>query len=455
MSKSVTKQEPESASSSSSDSAVATSVPSPICQAFIEELRADLGLKIADECTICHNPVSLHKRVGVSQSPVSESGSSKNSGAISSHVQKSLPIWTAGQQSCHAFIQAFENIMIASNTPRIAWPRSLLFSFPKVVEQNWIKHNIVEPDLEWTDAIKKLVQHFESYNYTHRLQILYENCKQRSKPPEPVQHYGDRFLDTCNQLLVKDDNNMAINHFINGLSLPIRRELQRRIDIARSLNQDLPMDSLRRVVDLAIQIDTSEHGLTAAMNDLSMNNSGKTVTPCIYHPNSTTHSTEQCSKNPSNSQSTQSLQFPSSTPRYSSTSPTVVKSSTPFCWNCKQEGHSTSQCKVIPSSDRTLRSRTSTQLNHIHDNSFPTDDIEEERDVYLESDDNNNNYNNYLANINRMPRLPTREFDRCVKERRCFKCKQPNHLARNCPLWNNKNNTNYNQSKNEQGQRHQ
>ena len=35
---------------------------------------------------------------------------------------------------------------------------------------------------------------------------------------------------------------------------------------------------------------------------------------------------------------------------------------------------------------------------------------------------------------NRAPEMPREEFDRCVKNRLCFRCKRPDHLSRNCPL---------------------
>jgi hypothetical protein len=235
-----------------------------------------------------------------------------------------------------------------------------LFSFPKVVEQNWIKNNIIEPKLDWDHAKELLVQHFESYNYSHRLQLLYEHCKQNTAPRETVQKYGDRFLDICSQMLVEDDNTMAINHFITGLSLPIRRELQRRIDTARSLNQNISMDSLLKVVDFAIKIDISEHGLAAVINDPSINNnnnnnnSRRGAPLCTYHPSSTTHSTEQCSRNPSNarngSTSPQSSTF--SSPQPVSQTPTVIRAPL-YCWNCGQEGHTLSKCKAPRNTDRT------------------------------------------------------------------------------------------------------
>lgn len=36
-------------------------------------------------------------------------------------------------------------------------------------------------------------------------------------------------------------------------------------------------------------------------------------------------------------------------------------------------------------------------------------------------------------NSNRAPEIPREEFDRCVKNRLCFRCKKPDHLSRNCP----------------------
>ena len=158
------------------------------------------------------------------------------------------------------------------------------------------------------------------------------------------------------------------------------------------------------------------------------NNSSRSVTSCIYHPLSTTHSTEQCSRNPSNvrngSTSPQSSAFSSPQPvsQMSSTSKGPL-----LCWNCGKEGHTSSRCKAPRATDRTSRSRTSNQLHYIHsDPSYNngTESISDTTQSDYSQDATELDHDTYLANINTRvnSRLPQSEYDKCVRERRCFRC---------------------------------
>ena len=64
----------------------------------------------------------------------------------------------------------------------------------------------------------------------------------------------------------------------------------------------------------------------------------------------------------------------------------------------------------------------------------------------------NNIYDKNSNNNRRVPNLSKEEFDRCMKNNMCFKCKRPGHLARNCNV-SRPNNSKFTNSKNGQGQR--
>ena len=430
-----------SSSSSNKNESLPSNSPQPgqLCHSYIEDLR-NLGYAVIDACPVCTTLVGRHLRAPL---PNSTNSTSSNNTSLASHIQKSLPIWAPGKQSCHAFLQSFENIMIASDAPKSIWPRSLLFSFPKVIEQNWIKQNILDKNLDWDQAKEKLKSHFESYNYNHKLQLLYDECKQVTRPMERVQKYADRYLDICSQLLIEDDNKLAINHFINGLSLPIRKELQRRIDIARSLqpDQEIETGSLLRVADLAIKIDTAENGLTSLVTHHETTTQA-TASKCTYHPHSSTHTTDECSKNPSNMSASPS-RVPSPPPN-PLTSRSPQSTSTPAqrtlrCYQCGKEGHTASRCRQpVPSSMSTRSGPIArSQINNIDDNDNPIDNQAERGDTEETAE-----YENVINNMNRVPNLSKQEYDRCLKEGVCFRCKQPNHLARNCTKRENNNRKN-------------
>lgn len=87
-----------------------------------------------------------------------------------------------------------------------------------------------------------------------------------------------------------------------------------------------------------------------------------------------------------------------------------------------------------------------------------TDSADEEGDNGGTSDSSTrlNNINNYSRNNNRrVPGLAKDEYDRCMKEGKCFRCKRTGHLARNCPNTSSapRPNNNNNASKNGKDQR--
>src|SRR5207249_9584596 len=141
-----------------------------------EELRDDLMLEINENCTQCSFPVLKHRRwrdfntiaetqpESESEEDISDEAPPANSSNATHHIQKSLPTWRTTHQTCHAFLQTFENILIAGKVPKSEWPRLLLFSFTKPIEQNWIKKNIVNKKLNWSQAQTEVKKHFEIYN---------------------------------------------------------------------------------------------------------------------------------------------------------------------------------------------------------------------------------------------------------------------------------------------------
>src|SRR5438477_7872246 len=123
-------QSNQSSSSSDANNLKFESSPRPpagkdLCGATIEELRDDLMLKINENCTQCSFPVLKHRRwrdfntiaetqpESESEEDISDEAPPANSSNATHHIQKSLPTWRTTHQTCHAFLQTFENILIA------------------------------------------------------------------------------------------------------------------------------------------------------------------------------------------------------------------------------------------------------------------------------------------------------------------------------------------------------
>lgn len=465
----------DDASSSSSSSSSLSSSPfvRPTCNTTVEELRADFSdLTSSSACPNCTHLVHQHRRsTDVTPFPSTHRRVDSAPTSANIHIAKLLPQWDARTQSFHAFLAAVENVFVATSTPEPAWTRSLLFCFSNVTEQNWVKTNIIDTFLDWTEATAALRSHFQTSNYQYQLQMTYEVCRQEQK--ERVQSYGDRFKDVCAQLLVPDDSSMAINHFINGLSMRVKQEFHRRIDIAQAIGSTFARTSLLAVIDAAIKIDNTEFGIIAAYSSSSPSpsssfhtSSSTPSTPtrrsslCAYHPSSTTHTTAECSRNPRNMRDAHTsparprvFPFPNKTPSSSPSpsfstlpslspaTPSPVKAP-PTCYNCGEVGHYVSRCTKPRRTPVQTRARSSVSAVSVVEEDEEEEENEQEQTSTYEGQAHSM-YNVESRDHGYTPNLSRAEYDRCTRERRCFNCKQHGHLSRNCPL-----------PKNEQGRRH-
>lgn len=431
-----------------------------ICRATIEELRADYSLKLFDICQDCGINVSKHRRQNEpfpEHSFISSSTASTSTSALR-HVQQQLPQFGVDHKTYHAFIQSFENVCFASKVPSTDYVRLLILSFPKLMEQNWIRHHIVDvvPALTWQEAKTKMKAHFEVYNRGHLLQNLFENCVQM--PRETEQGYGDRFIDLCGEMGVEDNNKIAIDHFIHGLCLSTKKELNKRVDFALSLGKPLPIDSIQAVVGMAIRIGASENGISSVYSDNPRRYTHQEhhrKPHCTYHPHAVSHTTEQCLLNPKNRAASS---MPVRT-NVTTTTTSVVdpKPSKPKCYRCHSTQHLLPDCP-IPARGLTRRSQAIDESLHVNNVSNGASDALDCTDGYDYSSEDVDNHeespNVYNISRNRSDGrrtfdLTKEEFDMCSKEGRCFKCKETGHLARNCTK---NNRTRYNKSKNEYSQ---
>jgi hypothetical protein len=282
------------------------------------------------------------------------------------------------------------------------------------LERTWIHNNIIVPLLSWKAAKAAFIKHFQRGDYIDGRRLLYTQCNQASG--ESIQEYSRRFQTLATQLHYSDSDSQTIYHYIDGLHRHIQQKLVTYKITMRTVGGDPTYDfkSLITTINLAITIGTEpiypqrpqtqstlpvhlQHSALANPN-LKTNNGGRDnsntsrtksadihsdtathtrdaggnrkrslpssteVKKCQYHPNSTTHSTEECrtkggkSKEssteppPVNLTINQTQKSPTPLARIPSTPypPATGTSSNPQCFRCNQFGHMARDCPQKP-----------------------------------------------------------------------------------------------------------
>ena len=339
-------------SSSSSSSHV-----SALCSIYLEELKEHGDISaVSDACPHCGLPGFRHGRKPLVNDNITVNNPAP--AAVSNifrDVVKTLPKWKAGESTSSHFLKRTAQILTGGNIPQTEWTRLLLLQIDDTNESDWVKNNIITPDLDWDAAIPVFSGHFDVFNVKDKLESDYESCKQFSKNKETVQHYSDRFLALCSELNIVDTDNRAITHFTNGLSYHIRNKLREQVNFSKMLGNPIVLKSLKTVCEMAIAIeltvpaihghDKSASSQSSANNSHNNNSSHKNnkqkpngdKKSCINHPDSTSHTTAQCylTKNANN----KSVNKPAGNSNKSSPSPAPATPSTRRCFKCGSPDH--------------------------------------------------------------------------------------------------------------------
>ena len=158
------------------------------CEMYMEALMKEQELKITDKCVVCNILVGFHQH---QPNDSSNSKASKKDG-----TKSALPKWNSNK-SVKPFLDKMERILEADLVDESHWPR-LLMKATDGYDSKWIKHNIVDEQLDWSQARKAFINHFEKYEYQLQLMKDYEAITQSKT--ESTQKYADRFEQLAEEL---------------------------------------------------------------------------------------------------------------------------------------------------------------------------------------------------------------------------------------------------------------
>ena len=318
------------------------------------------------------------------------------------------------EQEAHRFLMGLESLLEFSPVKPTHWISLILMMVPGryELERAWIYNNIMTPLLSWQAAKAAFVKHFQRGDYVDGRRLLYSQCNQVSG--ETIPEYSRRFQTLASQLHYPDSDTQTIYHYLEGLHRHIQQKLITYKVTMRTVGGDPTWDfvSLAATIALAITIGTepiyTQHPQTQPTLPLHLQRSalanpaskhatstntqksrtidstsalvpshkGPTVNrkrsgnslmeekKCQYHPNSTSHATDECRTKGDNSKGTGGItlvrpsvptpvkpQLPMVTTT-TSIKPTMAPLSGPQCYRCNQFGHMSRECPHNPNKQR-------------------------------------------------------------------------------------------------------
>jgi RNase H-like domain found in reverse transcriptase/Integrase core domain/Reverse transcriptase (RNA-dependent DNA polymerase)/Integrase zinc binding domain/Chromo (CHRromatin Organisation MOdifier) domain/Retrotransposon gag protein/Aspartyl protease len=277
------------------------------CEIYMEDLMKEHQLKITDRCMVCNVLVGFHQhRSNGNNNSDSKAGKKDGTKSI-------LPKWNSNK-SVKPFLDKMERILEADLVDQSHWPR-LLMKATDGYDSKWVKHNIVDEQLNWSEARKAFINHFEKYEYQLHLMNDYEEIRQGKH--ESTQRYADRFEQLAEELHLDNNNELAIQHFIQGLNQRNNMELRKHLTTLE-LSTDISdiKGSLKSMMDLAIKLDAinascsansssyithhssgnnnSNGGHSKDHNNKENSNAKRQKKYCKFHPHVSSHNTADC-----------------------------------------------------------------------------------------------------------------------------------------------------------------
>lgn len=362
---------------SNGSSSSATGTPLPVCNWYIEDLVAMEDIKITDPCPTCEHKIGYHQRRPATPAVISGPTSSSSKDGSRSI----LPKWKTDYKMVRPFLDRMEQVLTGDSVDRSYWPRLLLRALDNSDDARWVMNHIVEPKVTWSEARVLFNDHFEVFSYSEQLKRDYESIRQLKK--ETVQEYADRFLRLVEQLALKDDNSLVIQHFLAGLHREFYSEFMRVVDIAELVSGsnsswNVNLGSLKAVINRAMKLESINIARgghlaisTDTSNDRTTQRSNNSTKTCIYHPNLSNHTTAECRQNPAIKASSHSgantggVNVSASGTQAKTGNASVPSSSTKTgkdnrsvrCHACGNLGHYANDASCPKHSDRQLRQR--------------------------------------------------------------------------------------------------
>ena len=289
----------------------------------------DEGLRRQDDCPYCHIKVAFHSR-DVSLSQASSSSSSSSSPAVTppsttlnKSVIASLPKWGVDFKVCSPFFRKLEqlfNIYGVSNTD--VWCKYLVLTLSDPEDSNWAFTNLVSSNIDWNTVKQRFTSSFERYDHVAKLSRDYDTIEYDYKRKESIQKFSHRFINLCSELGYDVTGSNIRDHFLLRIPKPMLQHFQ---VLCHSRNTPMSSLTLTQIIDLLIQLDVVYNGTNNPSTSSTSSSSSSTSTSsastlsCRYHPNSTSHTTQNCRLNNSNNNNNNNniKKSPSSSPSVS------------------------------------------------------------------------------------------------------------------------------------------
>ena len=322
------------------------------CAATIEELK-DAGCSIIEDCPVCHHAVARHTRAepaaehprvhhSTTTSPRTDATSVVNAFV---KLNSLLPKWRH-TSVCRTFLQRITQILSTSGIDRSQWNLVFMYVVDDVTAAEWISDNIISKQLDWEKSKAVFTSHFEVSDYRVTLQREYNSCRQGRG--ESVQAYSDRFSDICSQLGVEDDNPLAISHFLDHLNDAAMRAYYNALAMLQLTQEEYKIESLSKTIALCIKLDVASKTGYVHSGGSAPSGAQQDARPkhCKFHPESKTHSTNECKTNPSNRSGTVASGHAAAgvRSRPEQTKDPYKSSGDRRCYTCNQPGHISTNC---------------------------------------------------------------------------------------------------------------
>ena len=319
-------------------------------------------------------------------------------------------VWS-NEREAHQFVTGLESILEISPVLHVHWTSLIMMMVPGNydLERTWIRNTIITPQLSWNAAKTAFINHFQHGDYLDGRRLLYSQCLQSQT--ETTQEYSRRFQTLSSQLGYGDGDSQSIYRYIHGLHQETQSKLIAHKLSMRTIGAAPAWDfvSLTATARLAITMGTEplliQHTTGSSTLPLhlrqsalanppclppistptssttsTLNNSNRKQSPtqqlsfrkrkastsssgnrthiqeekkCQYHPESKSHSTEECRTkgegvNPNPPQGRKPLS-PSPSPKHKPPPPSAPASSLQQieCFRCHQFGHYANQCPQL------------------------------------------------------------------------------------------------------------
>lgn len=225
-----------------------------------------------------------------------------------------MPKWEPNT-TVHAYLRELKNFVVTSGWPMKAWIQLMQYAFTDkdLNKVEWVNENIIAVTDDWNTAAELFDTHFKRADKEVLIKKEFYACYQ--KPHETVQEYGQRLSTLVSQLGWNEDNPLVLEHFERHLQPDVLKEWTAYVGNALSLNPESIVERrtlsgcIKLVCERLARVRSQEETLRSAQRQRSVTPPGDkfqrhhkedsrpgshSTKKCIYHPQSTTHSTHEC-----------------------------------------------------------------------------------------------------------------------------------------------------------------